>query len=351
MRILKLCLVASLWLKFASVSTAGIYFAVGEADQPINIQKPLPPGEFRQRLAQLGLLATMPAGQPIKDRYLERQHVLETRLHQGRASSDDRLALSAIMTRLGENAQAMALLRDDPLLVRTDALAAAQLSALLALEGKYEDAAIYCRQALDAWPLARAPYTPAQLRSCRRAELYCLALYRSRARERAKGEINGREPDDLFGARFAGSGPVYMPGRLAAEEQKKLPADALGVVEQLLLWMPSDTRLYWQYGELLNASGDTNQAAQVMDECLWNRRYDAPLLRQHRQILREAVAAQTAEPGGLALPAPEPAPASGGWRIDRGPVILVGVAAAMVTVYLAYQQVRESRRKRLKRGA
>jgi tetratricopeptide (TPR) repeat protein len=349
MRIAKFCFAASLGLQVASASLAGVYSLRDEADQPISIEKPQGPAEFRQRLAQLGSLVTMPAGQPLKDRYLERRHALESRVRQGQVSGDDRLALSAVMMRLGENAHAMSLLRDDPLLVRADPLAAAQLSTLLALEGKYEEAAIYCRQALDAWPVARAPYTPAQLRSCKRSELYALQLYRNRAKERAKGEKNGREPDDLFGLRFARSGASYVHGRPTPEDQKKLPGDALGIVEQLLLWMPSDSRLYWQYAELLNAMGNTNQAAQVMDECLWNRRYDAPLLRQHHQILREALAAAV-ETGGVALPTPEAA-VEVSWRIDRGLVTAVGVLAAMVIVYLAYQQVREYRRKRQKRGA
>jgi hypothetical protein len=350
MRILKFGLAACLCLQFVPASPAGVYLLRGELDQTIDINQPPAPGEFRQRLAQLGSLLMMPAGQPIKDRYLRLQSELEGLVRQGRASNDDRLSLSAIMMRLGETAQAMSILRDDPHLVRVDPLASAQLSALLALEGKYEDAAIYCRQALDAWPAVRKSYTPAQLQSCKRCELYALQLYRRRALEQAKGDTNGREPDDLFGIHFAAGGSAYVPGRLTHDEQKKLPVDALGIVEQLLLWMPSDTRLYWQYGELLNATGDKSQAAQVMDECLWNRRYDAPLLRQHRQILREALA-QAAEPGVVALPAPEPAAAPASWHIDRGLVVLVGVLAAMVTVYLAYQQVRESRRKRLKRGA
>jgi tetratricopeptide (TPR) repeat protein len=352
MRAIHLCLVACFWLPFVSASSAGIYSPGDEMEQPSNIQKPLTPREFRQRLAVFGSLAAMPPGQPTKDRYLGRRRALETLVREGRASNDDRMALSAIMMRLGENAQAISLLRDAPLLVRSDPLAAAQLSTLMALEGKYEDAATYCRQALEAWPAARAPYTPAQLKSSKRAEQYCLRFYRSRALERAKGATNVREPDDLFGLRFATSDAMYGPGRLAAEEQKKLPDDALGILEQMLLWMPSDTRLYWQYAELLNARGDPGQAAQVMDECLWNRRYDAPLLRQHRQILREAITqsakvGQTVESGDVALRLPEPGPAAS-WHVDRGLVVAVGVLAAMVVVYLAYQQVRESRRKRLR---
>jgi tetratricopeptide (TPR) repeat protein len=365
MKMAKFCLAACLLMQFASALAAGIYSPGDEAEQPIDIQRPPDATPFRQRLVQLGSLATMPVDQPLKEHYLQGRQALESRLRQGRASKDDRLALSAIMMRLGESAQAMSLLRDDPALLRGDALAAAQLSTLLAMEGKYEDAAIYCRQALDAWPRERPPYTPAQLRSCKRSELYCFQLYRSRARDRAKGATTGREPDDLFGLRFTGTGGTYTAGRLTSEEAKKLPEDVLGIVEQLLLWMPGDTRLYWQYGELLNAKGDTSQAAQVMDECLWNRRYDAPLLRQHRQILREAVAA-AAGPSGVALPTPEPSehknePGHDGsgrdevsatsWRIDRGLVMAVGVLAAMVAGYLAYQQVRESRRKRQKRGA
>src|SRR5246127_1209242 len=73
MRAIHLCLAACFWLPLASTSSAGVYSPGDQIEQPIDIQKPLTPREFRPHLAQLGSLATMPPGQPTKDRYLGRQ--------------------------------------------------------------------------------------------------------------------------------------------------------------------------------------------------------------------------------------------------------------------------------------
>jgi hypothetical protein len=65
---------------------------------------------------------------------------------------------------------------------------------------------------------------------------------------------------------------------------------------QLLLWLPLDNRLYWLYGELLNARGQVVLAADVFRELVEGRRY-APgrELRLHYRILEEA------RPGAEAL--------------------------------------------------
>ena len=52
--------------------------------------------------------------------------------------------------------------------------------------------------------------------------------------------------DDLFGIRYVGEDGSYQPGKLAAAEAKKLPANAAALVQQLALWLPADGRLLWQ---------------------------------------------------------------------------------------------------------
>jgi hypothetical protein len=87
----------------------------------------------------------------------------------------------------------------------------------------------------------------------------------------------------------------YEAGKIAASERAKLPPDAVAIVQQLLIWLPDDTLLYWQYGELLNANGDVTSAAQVFDDCAWRRRLDSAELKQHRQIVTEAAQAKSQE--------------------------------------------------------
>jgi tetratricopeptide (TPR) repeat protein len=67
--------------------------------------------------------------------------------------------------------------------------------------------------------------------------------------------------------RFVGESGKFEPGKLAKAEMEKLPPDATKIVEQLLVWMPDDLRLYWLLGELLNGQqGDVDGAKIVFTE-------------------------------------------------------------------------------------
>ncbi len=73
-------------------------------------------------------------------------------------------------------------------------------------------------------------------------------------------------PKDYQVLRFVGENGKFKPGKMAAVKKTKLPADAIEIVEQLLIWMPNDLRLYWLLGELLNAKGDVESAQIVFRE-------------------------------------------------------------------------------------
>ena len=70
--------------------------------------------------------------------------------------------------------------------------------------------------------------------------------------------------DDLFGVRFVGEGGKFEPGRLAADERKKLPADALAQAQLLGLWLPADGKLLWLLAEMANVQGDIQTAAAFL---------------------------------------------------------------------------------------
>src|SRR5262249_1307801 len=94
--------------------------------------------------------------------------------------------------------------------------------------------------------------------------------------------------------RFVGPSGKWEVGRLADAERKKLPDEsipaALRVAQQLLLWFPDDARLLWQYGELLNAAGEIKPAATALEQAVYAFRLSTPELKEHRQMLQEAVA-------------------------------------------------------------
>jgi hypothetical protein len=142
--------------------------------------------------------------------------------------------------------------------------------------------------------------------------------------------------DELFPVKFVGPGGQFEPGTIADAERAKLPADATAVVQQLLLWTPADTRLYWLLGELYNAKGDLAAADSIFEQCVWSRRYDNPALREHRRLVKEALAAQ----------APPPSPPAEDWKPTSRQLVLVGGVSGAVLLTLAYFQLRQLFRRR-----
>jgi len=73
-------------------------------------------------------------------------------------------------------------------------------------------------------------------------------------------------------------------------------------------------------------------ASDVLGRCSWDRNFNPPELREHRQVLVEALAQKP------------PPPAS--WLPDTPKLIVVGSITGVVVVFLAALQVREMRRRR-----
>jgi hypothetical protein len=170
-----------------------------------------------------------------------------------------------------------------------------------------------------------------------RAQLKVVQL---RLRE-GQGRTSGRqtaptEVDELFPVRFVGPDGSYQAGTIANAEKAKLPANAVAVVQQLLLWMPEDTRLYWLLGELYNARGELEAADRVFEECVGPRRAGTPGLREHRRLVKEALAART----------PPPAPPAEDWRPSTIRLVVVGLIGGAIFAGLVCYQVVELLRRR-----
>jgi tetratricopeptide (TPR) repeat protein len=167
------------------------------------------------------------------------------------------------------------------------------------------------------------------------------------------GLPSGRRPpppdnvDDLFDVKFVGESGEYEAGTLAASEKAKLPADAIAIVQQLLVWLPDDARLLWLLGELYNANGDLDSALTVFNECMDARRFDTPKLRQHRQATmaaisdRQAAEAAIAEQKAIA----EQQTAESAWRPNNVRLWIAAGLAIPVVIGLACLQYRQLARR------
>jgi len=102
--------------------------------------------------------------------------------------------------------------------------------------------------------------------------------------------VKGKETPPL---RFVNDAGEYEPGNLAAAERAKLPPNALAIVQQMLLWFPSDTRLYWLLAELYAAEGKLDEADTIFYQCTWGRQFgNRKLLMEHKGVLLAALEAR-----------------------------------------------------------
>jgi len=141
---------------------------------------------------------------------------------------------------------------------------------------------------------------------------------------------------DAIAVQFVAEDGQYEAGTIAAAEKAKLPPDAIAIVQQLLLWDPSDNRLLWQLAELYNADGNLNAARDLFDLCADARKYSQLQLMEHRRIVLEAVAAQAE----AARQKSEEARSN-----QRRQYYLVGGIGGVIVLLLGYWQLREWRRR------
>ena len=155
---------------------------------------------------------------------------------------------------------------------RTPSTCPANLGTAFQLSGDLDRATEYLAEAVRLASEKLKPF-----------EQYHLKLVRLRLKE-GKAANTPAAVDDLFGVMYNGE-----PGTMADAERKKLPEDAIAVVQQLALWLPADGRLLWQLGELANAYGDVRTAAAMLEGCVTEFGLGAADLRKRRQLFRAAV--------------------------------------------------------------
>lgn len=219
------------------------------------------------------LAATPASGMPGSPLLEEYRNSLD-RLEKKQSPTADELADSgALYLRFGQHEKALAVLRPAQRRFPQHFRIAANLGTAWQLNGDLDQAALALQQAVQ---LAPGVYRP--------AEQLQLRLVQLRRRER---DVQAR--DDLFGIPFTAENGDFAPGVISAEQRRRLPANAVALVQQLALWLPADGRLLWQLGELANAAGDIRTAAAIFEGCVTEFGLKAGTLRARRQTLRTAV--------------------------------------------------------------
>jgi hypothetical protein len=210
---------------------------------------------------------------PLRAEYEEAAGKLEKRARDHKLTPDETADLGALYLRLGEPGKAVDLLRSAQREHPEHFRIAANLGTAWQLQGDLDQAALSLQQAVRLAP-----------GKWQKAEEYQLKLVRLRKDQ----PRDAQGLDDLFGVQFVSDKGEYEPGKLAAEQVKKLPSDAAAITQQLALWLPADGRLLWQLGELAAIHGDVKAAAQIMDGCVTEFGMSERELRRHRQLARAA---------------------------------------------------------------
>jgi tetratricopeptide (TPR) repeat protein len=339
----------------AGTARAGLYFPSedklwpgGKGPEPTSARS------FRLVLSSLfGLPSEQNAGD-LRKAYVQKADELAKKA--ATLTTAERVDLSACYLRLGKPEEAQAVLEP---VARGEAphfMVLANLATANEMANRMDRAISYEEQALSRWPREVDGISPEKLRWYRRVEKYHLTLLKLRYRESAGGS---RTPQAQVDALFPGfgvwkEGQEYQAGAVAPEVWAELPGDAVPIVQQLLIWLPQDSYLYWLLGELVNARGDVAQATDILSDLMQRNFAPGPIIRQHLRTLREArTAAGKLEIGQEATedsPAPSSAPAPlptapASWLPDLRHVV-VSFAAGAIVAFLIGQQWRQAGRRR-----
>jgi tetratricopeptide (TPR) repeat protein len=325
---------------------------------------------YRKTLLQLRSIgiANPPFDNPLRKRYVLQA---DTAANIGRVSlsTEQKLNLSAAFIRRKKVDDAIALLfplsRQEP----KNFLVMSNLATAYQLSGQESRAIDALSQALSIWPkqmdkvdesfqkyLHAIGWYPSAFDFYRKAEEYQLKLLELRRRE-GLGQKGAKRPfetvDALFPVKFVGESGKYEVGKLAAAEKAKLPKDAIDIVQQLLIWLPEDLRLYWLLGELYNAQGgpkNIQSARMIFDELAGLNGFGvrAAELVEHRQ---ELLNYQIPEVGGGSfaeltknVEEIESKAKDTGLRVDWQ-TLGVGFGAGILVAIFGLWQIREIRRR------
>ena len=238
------------------------------------------PSQWRGFLLDLRALRMIGVNAPnpslLREQYQEAAAKLQKLAKQRELTADEVADLGALHVRLNQAEKAVEVLRPATRKHPEHFRITANLGTAMQLIGELERAAEVLQ---DAVRLAPAKW--------KNAEEAHYKLVRTRSQE-AMAKNKGQALDDLFGIKYLGDSGKPEAGKIAAADRKKLPADDAAIVQQLLLWLPSDGRLLWQLGEIANAHGDVRTAGNILDGCVIEFRLASTDLRERRALYLKA---------------------------------------------------------------
>lgn len=297
------------------------------------------------------------------ERYLELKQSIDARRLKGlsRLSEDEKLAYCADLLRFRSDANAindaLGILnelsrgrpRDNGFVLYT------HFAYALQLQQGQRDALERARLALDyPLPTRLAGLNAKQLAWYLKLEKDYHLPYLSHRVRLSQGAKSPPELDPLFRdretrqpVRYVGESGQFEPGTIAAAEKAKLPPDAVAIVQQLVLWYPSDERLLWQLAELYNASGELRAADQLFDQVVRDLHIESQDARDHRSLVKERdewIRAELQRMQDEKKKAEEEKKRQAEEE-KRRRYVLVGVILTLVLLALLYYQTREVRRR------
>jgi hypothetical protein len=374
------------FLGLAQSASAGIYCTIDPL-QDVQWSRDYK-GVFEGVIARLGNIAATKLDKdvkstPIRERYL----LLEAAGREGLPNFktlEQKLNYSAVLIRRGKAYEAVQILQA---LERTENfLVLSQLAMAQFLSGNFRDKAVVTQQqALDLWPETLDKVDPEQrnflelagirsdydLQEFRKIEGYLRRLMVLRHKEGLKPP-KGETVDEIFldddrkPVRFLNEDGKFEVGRIARDEKAKLPRNAVEYVEQLLIWMPTDQRLKWLLGEVLNASAMDLKDGDPRNEMIRSTyrifqqldgfsgvTYGAAAIKERRRALEEVVEKlppiRAIDPTEFKIRPPEQ-PDQDVYNYDWWRTLGVGFATGLVVGMFALWQFQEVRRRRQNRA-
>ena len=271
-----------LLLLLASFARAGLYFG---DQRPAFTQW----DRLRDEVLKRRAVAIEPPGRLDPDSPRAQIQRLARRLEivqsEGMLSTPERVSLGAAYIRLGRLDDAQRLLEAGD---KTHPLILANLATAYFDAGNYDRAERYQEDLLRNWPSVLPGWTQDDLARARAVELMFRNVIRNRSQEQRRGTTRQAALDPLFpGFQVETTEGDYEPWNLPQRVRDRLPVDAEDTLMRLLLAVPHDRRLYWQFGELSAVFGRIEVAARVLND-LVDEGLDFQGLRRHRKLLNEA---------------------------------------------------------------
>lgn len=329
------------------------------------------PATARVYLLEVQSIRDLPANAPKREasslrKGYERQLAeLEAKQRDGKLSPEERVDRGACLLRMGRIPQATAALEEAQRTTPADApyrcfLLANLASAYQENEDLLPRALDTQSQALKLWPTQWPGWKRGEGLWYRRVETYALKLMQLRQAEQRLSRGRPGEytsVDALFPrVRYIGPGGRYQAGGIDFAQWNELPFDAESIVVQLVFWRPFDDRLYWQYGELLNAGGRVDFAYKILDYLYVVRLQRQAELQEHYRILKAAKSMQSSrlsdwgtwiggsrEERKPTAAASEPAPVASSAALPDWRTLAVSFATGIIVAVLAMLQWRQWR--------